>query len=116
VFDARWYSDTYDLYRPSVAVSAGGVQAVTVPETATASGQSCRIFVGRPPAWVIGREGIDQDYDAVMLVPASRTLQPEAANQQPDHVTVSGTAYVVLSCHDARNQGLFKRALLRQVH
>ena len=114
MFDARFFSDTYDLYRPTVATADSGVQTVTEPDTATTSDVACRFFDGPLPGFVADRAGIDQDYDASMVIPASQTLKPTVRGDQPDHVEVDGRNWIVLAVWDAAGRGLYKTALLKE--
>ena len=113
MFDSRWFTDTYDLYRPTITTADTGAQTFTEPDTATESDQPCRLFPGRNLV-AFGATGPDVDYDAVLLVPAGADLRPEQKGQQPDHVEIDSRRYVVQAVWDAGGQGLYKKVLLSE--
>ena len=113
-FDSRWYTDSYDLYRPTLATSDSGVQTITEPGTPTSADQPCRFFDGKPPAFVARDIGVEQDFDAVLLIPASQTLRPEAKGNQPDYVEADSRRFAVMACWDVAGRGMYKVALLQE--
>ena len=115
MFDDRWFSDTYDLYRPTVATTTGGVQSVTVLGAATAEDQPCRLFPGPPTEARRGDTGLGVDIDAVLLVPAAADIRPDAPGQQPDQVVIGAATYVVLRVHDPAALSYYKRVWLAQL-
>lgn len=114
MFDARFYSDTYDLYRPTITTGASGNQTWAEPESATSEGNACKFFDGALPGFMVDNLGIDQDYDATMLIPATQTLLPAKRGDQPDHVHTDSRKWVVLAVYDAAGQNLYKLVLLRE--
>ena len=113
MFDSRFFSDAYDLYRPTVVTSDSGEQTISNPATATATAQPCRWFP-TPGRLRVTDTGIDMDYDAVLLYPNAQTLRPEQHGQQPDHVKVSGREYVILAAWPMAGATHGKKALLRE--
>ena len=113
MFDSRFFSNTYDLYRPTITTADTGAQTVTEPSSATSSSNPCH-YVPKPGVWRMGEAGPDLEYDARILIPADQTLRPEKRGQQPDHVLIDSRSFVVMICWDAANQGLYKHVLLKE--
>ena len=113
MFDDRLFSETYDLYRPTLAVSASGTQTIETPGAATASGQRCH-FVPRPGRFTNDARGIMIDYDAKMLIPYSQSLRPSAKAEQPDHVVIGSQTFVVLMCWASSGREYCKTVLLQE--
>ena len=113
MFDDRFYSETYDLYRPTLSVSASRVQTIVTPGTATESGQKCH-FVPKPGRFTVEAQGLAIDYDARMLIPNSQSLRPSAKGEQPDHVVIGSQTFVVLMCWQASGQSYCKVVLLQE--
>ncbi len=114
MFDDRAFTDTYDLYRPTVETDSAYEQTVTRPDTATSTDNPCLFFPQGRPTFGVGAQGIDIEFDAVMLFPASDTLKPADRDDQPDYVKVNDTFYAVRSVWNAGNRGLYNVALLRE--
>lgn len=114
MFDARFYSDSYDLYRLTVSTSNGGVQTLVEPGTATATAQSCH-YNPRPGRFVATERGIELAYDATILVPPDRDLRPTKVGEQADRIKISSRSYTVLIVWDAAGRGFYKRAFLEEV-
>lgn len=113
MFDERFFTDTYDLYRPTVTTADSGAQSIVEPDLATARGRKCR-YLPAPGGWRMGQGGPDVDYDAAMLIPASDSLRPEQKGDQPDYVEIDGRRFVVMVCWDAANLGLYRNVLLKE--
>lgn len=113
MFDDRFFSDTYDLYRPTITTADSGAQTVVEPGTATSTGNRCKYFPA-PGSWSMGAAGPDLEYDAIVLMPYAQTLKPEKLGEQPDHVKISSRMFVVMICFDAGGQGLYKQVLLKE--
>jgi len=96
MYDSRNFPQSYDLYRPTLSVSETGVQSRAVPDVATVLAQPCKLFPA-PSRAASGPDGVDMDYDAVLLAPAGADLQPAQNGQQPDVIAVSGRRYSVLA-------------------
>ena len=120
MFDERFFADKYDLYRPTISTSAGGVQSVTEPNNATLSGKPCKFFsrVGATQPVGVAQRGYgpDFEFDAVMLTPIDADIRPAKKGEQPDHValilqgeTVAQT-FVVIAV--ARNLNRYQRIYL----
>lgn len=114
MFDDRTFAETYDLYRPTRAVSGSGRQVVYEPDDATASDQPCLFFDSPMQAFSQTRFGVEITPDAVMLIPYSATLYPIARGDAPDHVVVDSRRFVVRAVYDAAGRGLYKVALLEE--
>jgi len=113
--DERRFTDTFDLFRPTVARSAGGTETVVIPDTATSTGNPCLFLPGKQPSFTPGVVGIVQEHDAMILAPATTDLRAQAKGQQPDHVVISGREYTVLSAEDAAGRGHHLAAKLKEV-
>ena len=111
MYDARYFSDTFDLYRPTVSTSDSHRQQVTEPGTATSTGNRCR-YVPTPGTWRMGETGPDLAYDAKLLCPAGTDLQPHKRGDQPDTVEVDGRRYVVTIYFEPHAADLYGVALL----
>jgi len=114
MYDSRMFSDSYDLYRPTITTSDTGEQTVTEPGTATSAGLRCLFRPKGAQVTGITEIGMDGDYDALLLVPATQTIYPDGKNTQPDHVKVGERYFVVQKVWNAANQGLFKIVLLTE--
>ena len=113
--DERRFTDTFDLYRPTVAQSTGGTETVVTPDTATSSGNPCLFLPGKQRSFNPGGVGIVQEHDAMILAPAGADLRAQAKGEQPDHVVISGREFVVLSAEDAAGRGHHLAAKLKEV-
>ena len=113
MFDDRMFTDTYDLYRPTLSASASGVQKTSDPDTATASDQRCKFFP-TPGSWVGNESGIRHEFDAILLIPNSQSLRPEKLGEQPDHVEIDSRRYVVVACWPLAGESYVKKALLKE--
>jgi len=111
--DARFFSDSYDLYRPTVTTGDSGEQTVADPDAATASDQPCRYFP-TPGQVTPGETGLTLEYDAVILYPSAQTLRPEKFGQQPDHVEIDGRKFAVLIAWALAGQSYANKALLKE--
>ena len=112
--DIRAFTDIYDLYRPTVSISTSGDQSIALPESATLTAQPCMFFPS-PAAFGQGGIGLEIDFDAVMLVPASNDIRPTDRDEQPDHVKIGGEEFVVKIAWNAAGQERFQRVLLERV-
>ena len=112
MWDSRRFADSYDLYRPTVSMSASREQTRTFGD-ATYSSQPC-LYVPTPGAARQTPIGPDLDYDARMLVPVSADVKPVQTGDTPDEVVISGRRFVVLIAWDAAGAGLYKTVLLRE--
>ncbi|HUU34525.1 MAG TPA: hypothetical protein VMW48_10700, partial [Vicinamibacterales bacterium] len=116
MYDARYYSDTFDLYRPTVSTSASHRQQVTEPVTATSTGNRCR-YVGTPGTWRMGavhfgETGPDLAYDAKLLCPAGTDLLPIKRGDQPDVVEIDSRRFVVTLYFEPHAADMYGVALL----
>lgn len=88
MYDAGFYTDRYELWRPTETASTTGERTLKNPATATQSGQPCILLSGSGTLRRV-REGLDVQYDAKMLVPASTDLKPKLKGEEPDVVHVT---------------------------
>jgi len=113
MFDTRRFTDSYDLYQPSVTTSASGSQTIT-QGAATLTNQPCLFYPRGTQPVSIGNIGPDADFDALLLVPHAASIQPGGKGEQPYHVTTGGKGYLVTRVWNASNRGLFKVVLLTE--
>ena len=111
--DIRKFTDSYDLYRPTLSTTWDGRQQLAEPDAATASAQPC-LFFPKPGQMQMGETGPMLDYDAYMLVPPDADLEPDAQGSQPDHVTIGGQTFTVLVVWDVAGRGGFQKALMKE--
>ncbi len=109
----RFYTDQYDLYRPTVATSSSREQSLTVPDTATTESLRC-LYFPTPGRFQQRATGIDLEYDAVLLVPDSHDLRPSKLGEQPDQIEIDSRRYDVLICWPMAGKTLGKKALLKE--
>ncbi len=114
MFTPGRFNATYDLYRPTLSTTTGGVQTFAEPATPTASAQGC-LFFPTPGIVQGGDAGMDLPYDATMYVPSSAAILPQHKGDQPDHVHVGSKKYLVLLAHDAAGRSMFYVVRLREI-
>jgi len=113
MLDDRFFSERYDLYRPTIVTSDAGQQTRSLPPTPTAAAQRC-LFFPTPGATQPDREGLALEFDATLLVPAGADLRPAQVGGLPDQIEVSGRRFVVLVCWPAAGMGIYRKALLKE--
>jgi hypothetical protein len=113
MFHPGFFKDVFHTYRPTLVTTEDGVQYFTNPAEPTSSYQGGRFFP-KPGRFFLGARGVEQSFDATLLVPASYDLRPAQRQQQPDHVKIGDRWYVVLVVWDAANLGHYKKVLLEE--
>lgn len=113
MIDERRYTDSYDLYRPTVVTSASRSQTVTVPDTPTASAQSC-LFFPKPGVLRPTPSGAELPYDARLHVPADRDILPAKQGDTADVVVVGAQTFTVLVAYAAAGRGQYKIVALKE--
>jgi len=123
MFSVAFFPDSYDLFRPTVTLSASREQTITPPETATIAGQPCKLRPTPNERFNQGR-GPEMDHDAVLLYPKSNTeLQPNRFEEGviPDELIITlkyedvSFRYRVVRSWNAAGRNYYRRATLRQI-
>ena len=116
MYDDRQFCQNYDLYRPTWGVDETG-ENVLDDDTLTTADLPCLFQPkGQQAAFNFksDSDGLDIDFDAILKIPASQTLNPKGKGVNPDHVEFGGVRYVVMAVWDSGGQGLFWTVKLKE--
>ena len=88
MFDAGFFPDRFDLYRPTITTSATGEKSRTFPGTPTNSSVAC-LFSPNAGRFMQRMEGIELNFDAELRCQVSVDIRAEKRGQKPDKIVVT---------------------------